>query len=44
MMLNVPHKRTFGLEVLLARDKENDPPSSALELAKKQQKVNKDPF
>jgi hypothetical protein len=44
MMLNVPRKRTFGLEVLPARDKENDPPSFALEPTKKQRKVNKIPF
>jgi hypothetical protein len=44
MMLNVPRKRIFGLEILPARDNENDPPSSTLEPTKKQQKVNKGPF
>jgi hypothetical protein len=43
-MLNVPCKRIFGLEMLPIRDKENNPPSPALEPTKKQQKVNKRPI
>jgi hypothetical protein len=44
MMMNVPCRRRFGFEMLPTRNKENDPPSCALEPTKKQRKFNKGPF